>query len=179
MKRTVAVLSLLGVVALATCSVRGAESWQRFVHPTLGFSLSYPAGWEAVSREGVVGVALLGPEIPGSGGLRINVNVVSEVLPREGNIDAIEAIAERQVALILSGYRRLRSDRTTLGGRPAILRYFTWKRNDGVELYQMQLFTYAGRRAYVITGTTLATAPTLERDALLLQQIVTTFRISK
>jgi hypothetical protein len=178
MKRGAAIL-VLGVLALAAGDAPGAEAWKRFVHPSLGFSLSYPPDWAARSEQGIVGVALVGPEIPGAHGLRINVNVVSEMLPREGNLELIESIAERQVSLILSGYRRLRSDRTTLGGRPAILRYFTWRRNDGVEIYQMQLFTYAGRRAYVVTGTTLATSPTIEQDAGLLQRVVTTFRVGK
>jgi hypothetical protein len=179
MKRGVAILMVLGVLASAPREAGGAEAWTRFVHPSLGFSLSYPAGWDARSEQGIVGVSLVGPEIPGASGLHINVNVVSETLPQEGNLDLIESIAERQVSLILSGYRRLRSDRTTLGGRPAILRYFTWRRNDGLEIYQMQLFTYAGRRAYVVTGTTLATSPTIEQDAGLLQRVVTTFRVGR
>jgi hypothetical protein len=170
---------VLGVLVLTAAGAGGAEAWHQFVHPSLGFSLSYPAGWDARSQQGIVGVSLVGPEIPGSNGLHINVNVVTETLPQEGNLDLIESIAERQVSLILSGYRRLRSDRTTLGGRPAILRYFTWRRNDGLEIYQMQLFTYASQRAYVVTGTTLATSPSIAQDAGLLQRVVTTFRIRR
>jgi hypothetical protein len=176
MTRRVAILMVLGVLSLRA-HTSAAEAWTRFTHPSLGFSLSYPAEWDARAQQGIVGVALIGPEIAGTHGLHINVNVVSEALGQEGNLDLIESIAERQVSLILSDYKRLRSDRTTLGGRPAILRYFTWRRNDGLEIYQMQLFTYAGRRAYVVTGTTLATSPTIAQDAGLLQRIVTTFRI--
>lgn len=78
-----------------------------------------------------------------------------------------------------SNYQRLRSDRTTVGGRPAILRYFTWKRNDGLLIYQMQLFTYAGRRAYVVTATTRATSPTIAQEAGILQRIVASSRVRK
>jgi hypothetical protein len=171
---------VLALLATAAAGTRAAETWPRFVHPSLGFSLSYPAGWEVLPiREGTIGVAILGPEIPGTSGLRLNVNVASEVLPQEGNIEMIEALAERQVSLMLNSYQRLRSDRTTVGGRPAILRYFTWKRNDGLLIYQMQLFTYAGRRAYVVTGTTLATSPTIEREAGILQRVVASFRVRK
>jgi hypothetical protein len=41
------------------------------------------------------------------------------------------------------------------------------------------LFTYAGRRAYVVTGTTLATSPTIEREAGILQRVVASFRVRK
>lgn len=175
-----AAVALVAVCALlaAAAGTHAADAWPRFVHPSLGFSLSYPAGWEVLPvREGTIGVAILGPQIPGTGGLRMNVNVATEVLPQEGNIETIEALAERQVSLILSDYQRLRSDRTTVGGRPAILRYFTWKRNDGLLIYQMQLFTYAGRRAYVVTGTTLATSPAIAQEAAILQRIVASFRV--
>lgn len=175
-----AAVALVAVCALlaAAAGTYAADAWPRFVHPSLGFSLSYPAGWEVLPvREGTIGVAILGPQIPGTGGLRMNVNVATEVLPQEGNIETIEALAERQVSLILSDYQRLRSDRTTVGGRPAILRYFTWKRNDGLLIYQMQLFTYAGRRAYVVTGTTLATSPAIAQEAAILQRIVASFRV--
>jgi len=183
MKRGAAIFALVAAVALlatAAAGTVGAEAWPRFVHPSLGFSLSYPAGWKVLPvREGTIAVAILGPEFPGTSGLRLNVNVATEVLPQEGNIEVIEALAERQVSLILSNYQRLRSDRTTVGNRPAILRYFTWKRNDGLLIYQMQLFTYAGRRAYVVTGTTLATSPTVAQEAGALQRIVASFRVKK
>lgn len=177
MKRGVAALAIFGLLALGAAGARGAEVWTRFVDPSLGFSLGYPADWKVVtSRQGPLGVAIIGPEIPGTSGFRPNVNIVSEVLPQAATIDQIEALAESQVALILNSYQRLRNDRTTIAGRPAILRYFTWKRNDGLLIYQMQLFTFAGRRAFVVTGTTLATSPTLERVVGLLQRILLTFR---
>jgi hypothetical protein len=183
MKRGVAVPAVVAVSALlvvAASGAKAAEAWQRFVHPSLGFSLSYPAGWDVLPiREGTIGVAILGPQIAGTGGLRLNVNVASELLPREGTVEMIEALAERQVSLILNNYQRLRSDRTTVGGRPAILRYFTWNRNDGLMIYQMELFTYAGRRAYVVTGTALASSPAIAQEAGTLQRIVASFRVKK
>jgi len=63
-----------------------------------------------------------------------------------------------------------------IGGRPAIFRYYTWKRNDGLELYQMQLYLVASARAYVITGTTATRSGQLQREVGLLQQIIQTFR---
>lgn len=89
------------------------------------------------------------------------------------------AVAKPQVSLTFYNYQHLRSDRTTVVGRPAFLRYFTWKRNDGFLIYQMQLFTCAGRRAHVVTGTTLATSPTIAQEAGILQRIASPFPVKR
>lgn len=175
MKRSAAVLTMCGLLAIAAAGARGAEAWKRFVHPTQGFALSYPAGWELMSRQGTLGVVVVGPEIAGTDGMRVSVSVASENLPREISLDQYESITESKIALIFNGYQRLRTDRTQVAGRAAVLRYFTWKRNDGLGIYQMQLYTLVGRRAYVVTATTTTTSPTLAQDAALLRRIMLTF----
>ena len=175
MKRGVATLTMLALLALGAAGALGAEAWKRFVHPSQGFGLSYPADWAVVSRQGVLGVAVVGPEIAGADGMRLSVSVASETLPREISVDQYESVTESKIALIFNGYQRLRTDRTQVAGRAAILRYFTWKRNDGLGIYQMQLYTLVGRRAYVVTATTTTTSPKLEQDAALLRRIMLTF----
>ncbi|MDR7509441.1 MAG: hypothetical protein QN207_06490, partial [Armatimonadota bacterium] len=56
------------------------------------------------------------------------------------------------------------------------VRYYTWIRGDGVELYQMQLAAIAGTRGYVVTGTTAAASRRLAEEARLLVSILLTFR---
>ena len=174
MTRAVAVLIVLGLFAVAV-GADAAEGWKRFVHPSQGFALSYPADWDVVQRKGVVGLAVVGPEIPGAGGMHVSVSVGSETMPRAMSLDQYESVTESKIALIFGGYQRLRTDRTQIGGHSAILRYYTWRRNDGLGIYQMQLYTLAGRRAYVVTATTTTTSPTLEQDAALLRRIMLTF----
>jgi len=58
----------------------------------------------------------------------------------------------------------------------ARLCYFTWTRNDGVELYQLQLVTIAGTNGYVVTGTTAASSPNLQSEVQLLATILAGFR---
>lgn len=177
MKRGVATLAIFGLLAIAAAGAHGAEAWKRYVHPTQGFALSYPADWELVSRQGgPIGVAVVGPEIPGTGGMHLSVSVASESLPQEISLDEYESVTESKIALIFNGYQRLRTDRTQVAGRAAILRYFTWKRNDGLGIYQMQLYTLVGRRAYVVTATTTTNSPTLAQDAALLRRIMLTFK---
>lgn len=164
------VLAALGSAALA------APGWQTFTHPKLGFSLSYPDSW-SVTRgpTGVVFMAL-GPNPAGVQNLRINVNVGYEEIPAGMTLEEYEAQNESGLGLLFSGYQRLRTDKTVAGDSPAVLRYYTWKRNDGVELYQMQLVTVAGTRGYVVTGTTSTASTRLADEAKLLASIVSTFR---
>src|SRR3990172_1493124 len=82
MTRAVAVLIVLALLAVAAAGTKAAEGWKRFVHPSQGFALSYPADWDVVQRQGVVGLAVVGPEIPRAGGMHVSVSVGSETMPR-------------------------------------------------------------------------------------------------
>lgn len=68
------------------------------------------------------------------------------------------------------------TQRLARGGVGIGIWYYTWKRNDGVELYQIQLMVVAGGRGYVVTGTTGAASRRLQDEAQLLVGILVTFR---
>jgi hypothetical protein len=175
MRRTVVLLVALGCLASGAVPATGAPGWKRFVHPTLKFALSYPASWTVVSQQGAIAVAVVGPQIAGAPGMNLSVNVASEILPKGMTLEQYESATESKIALVFSGYQRLRTDRPQVGARAAVLRYFTWKRNDGLGIYQMQLYMVAGRRAYVVTATTTTSSPSLEQEAALLRSIMLTF----
>lgn len=172
--RSVAVLLL--AVLLAAGPSSAAAAWLKFVHPKLGFSFSYPSGWVIAPPIHGIEVMVIGPEPAGVSGVRLNVNVTSEALPPGVSVDAYETANESQLQLLFHGYKRLRTDRTKAGGHAALLRYFTWKRNDGVELYQMQLVTVSDAQGYVVTGTTATSSAKLADDAQLLASILASFR---
>ena len=168
---------LLGVLLLVPPrTALATEGWQTFTHPELGFSLSYPDSWaETKGPSGVVFMAL-GPAPAGVLGFRMNVNVTHEEIPSGMNVEDYEAQNESGLGLLFAGYRRLRSDRLMISSYAAVVRYYTWKRNDGVELYQIQLVTVAGSRGYVVTGTTTTASTRLADEAKLLVSILLTFR---
>lgn len=118
----------------------------------------------------------LGPVAASAQNFRLNVNVTYEELPSGMNVENYEAQNEAGLGVLFTGYRRLRSDRLMIGAYPAVVRYYTWKRGDGVELYQMQLVTLAGNRGYVVTGTTTTASSHLADEAKLLVSILLTFR---
>ncbi len=96
---------VLALVLLAAGTATGAEAWRRFVHPSQGFALSYPAQWEIVSsHQGTIGLAVVGPGIAGANGFRLSVNVASEPVPQDATVDQLEALTESKVALLLNGY---------------------------------------------------------------------------
>ncbi len=166
-----ALVSLLVLVPAAS-----AQAWQTYRHPKLGFSLNYPDSWSVTNGPTGVVFMALGPTPSGVQGLRLNVNVTYEEVPTGVSVEEYEAQNETGLGLLFNGYRRLRTDRTMIGAFPAVVRYYTWKRNDGVELYQMQLVTIASTRGYVVTGTTATSSSNLSDDAKLLVSILLTFR---
>ncbi len=164
------------VLAALSGAALAAPGWQTFTHPQLGFSLSYPESWNVTKGPTGVVFMAIGPTPAGVPNLRINVNVSYEEIPAGMTLEQYEAQNESGLGLLFSGYQRLRTDKTVAGDSPAVLRYYTWKRNDGVELYQMQLVTIAGTRGYVVTGTTSTGSTRLADEAKLLASIVLTFR---
>ena len=172
----IAVSILILALLVPTGTALATEGWQTFTHPQLGFALSYPDGW--TQAKGPTGVAFMavGPAPAGGPGFRMNVNVTYEEIPSGMNVEDYEAQNESSLGLLFTGYHRLRSDRTMIGSFPAVVRYYTWKRGDGVELYQMQLVTIAGSHGYVVTGTTTTSSSRLADEAKLLISILLTFR---
>lgn len=175
-RRTSAWIVAALMSVLVAASVHAASAWLRYVHPRLGFSLTYPAGWVIGPKVSEIEVMVLGPGPVIAGGVRLNANVTSESLPPGVSVAEYEEANESQLRLLFQDYRRLRTDRTKVGGYVATLRYFTWRRNDGVELYQIQLVTVAGTQGYVVTGTTAASSPNLQAELQLLTSILVGFR---
>ena len=177
MARRITSIAAAVALVLAVGTAAGAQNaWRTFTHPNYGFSITYPQGWNLTSDEGTLALMVMGPEPAGVASLRLNVNVTTDRVPAGMSVDRFEAMSESRMGLLFNAYQRLRTDRTTIAGRPAILRYYTWKRNDGLELYQMQLYVVAGERGYVVTGTTSTQSSALQREASLLLRIVQTFR---
>ncbi len=175
-------LGCLLVIALVLTLGRGAlpshaaTGWHFYTHPTYGFSMSYPDGWTLKrSESSVIVMMAVGPKSAGQPEFRMNVNVVVDSVPADTSIEEFDTVANAKLQQIFPGYQLLRSDRTQLGGLPAVVRYITWHARN-VELYQLQLGLIVGTRLYVVTGTTLAASGRLKDEALLLQQILVTFR---
>lgn len=163
--------TVLGVIAPAS-----AQGWQTFRHPKLGFSLNFPDNWSITNGPTGVVFMALGPSPAGVQGLRLNVNVTYEEIPLGMGVEEYDTQNESGLGLLFNGYRRLRTDKTMIGSYPAVVRYYTWKRNDGMELYQLQLVTIAGTRGYVVTGTTATSSTRLPDETKLLVSILLTFR---
>lgn len=169
-------LAAAAIILTLAGSAAAQATWEKFTHPQYGFSLSYPSHWDADSGKDPLVFLAVGPFVSGMNSFRINVNVVTETVPADLTVERYEARSESQLGLLFHDYRRLRTDRTSVGSIPALLRYFTWRRNDGVELYQMQLNVVSRGRAYVVTGTTSAQSTQLQQEADLLVRILQTFR---
>jgi predicted Zn-dependent protease len=173
--RTIFLISAVLIVLLSG-RARAQERWQTFIHPQLGFSLSYPEGWTVPRNPTGIVFMAIGPEPAGVQGQRMNINVTYEEVRVGTTVDQFDAQNEAEQGMLDKGYRRLRTDKTLIDTSPAVIRYYIWKRDDGVERYQMQLVTIAGTQAYTVTGTTSTASARLADETKLLVSILLTFR---
>lgn len=109
------IVAALMTALLAVGPVSAASAWLRYVHPRLGFSLTYPAGWVIGPKVSGIEVMVLGPGPVIAGGVRLNANVTSESLPPGVSVAEYEEANESQLRLLFQDYRRLRTDRTKVG----------------------------------------------------------------
>ncbi len=147
----------------------GAE-WASFEHPNPPFAIQYPSEWTRLSADKL---ALLVLVAPGSKGL--GVIVVGAPLDPGDTLDDLLADLPRVIPTRFSGYQPLRTDRTSLAGRPAFVHYFTGIRN-GVRLYIMMAAVTTDTHGYLVFGMTPADSPRLREELTLLQKILVGFR---
>lgn len=168
-------LAVSAVVLALTGNAAAQGTWKKFTHPQYGFSLQYPSGWNANSGKAPFVFEAVGPLVAGMNSFRINVHVVMVTVPAGLTVERFEAVNESRITL--PGYQHLRTDRTTVGNVPALLRYVTWWPNDTLEAYQIQLNVVSSGRGYVVTGTTSTQSARLQQEADLLVRILRTFRV--
>lgn len=172
--RSTSIVAFMIMILLATATA-AAPAWVKYTHPQLGFSLNYPENWTTAEMSGV-DFMTLGPDAVGLPGMRLNVNVTHETVPAGTSADVYHTKTEEVLKSIFHEYRLLRTDRVKAVTYPALLRQYTWKANNGMELYQLQLVTVDGTRGFIVTGTTGAASAKLEDETKLLARILVTFQ---
>ena len=141
------------------------------------FTISFPAEWEVQTREGdkpaIIGVA------PANGApVRPNINVVIDALQSPASSEELAQAAEPTMRAIFHEFTVVQEGRMQIGGLPAYYRYYTWRANNGIALYQIQVYMTVGSRAFVITGTTENDPQRIRESMPLLVRIIDTFRPS-
>lgn len=174
--RRVAVVAILTITLASATALAEVPAWLKFTHPELGFSVRYPGDWTLASGVSGVDFVALGPTVAGVQGMRLNVNITHDAVPAGTSVDVYHTKSEEVLKSTFSAYRLVQTRRITIGDFPAVFRQYTWKRNDGIELYQLQLLTIDRVRGYVVTGTTLAVSSHLKGEAKALANIMLTFR---
>jgi hypothetical protein len=148
--------------------VRGA-GWVTFRHPDPPFAITYPSEWVRISADKLTLLVLVAPSSRGLG----MVVVAVPVKPGE-NVDDLVPELPRIIPRSFTEYRPLRTDRTTLGGRPTIVHYFTGVRNNQ-RVYVMLGALTSSNYGFLLYGTTALDSPQLREELTLLQQIIVRF----
>lgn len=169
---TVVLIALVSTTAIGA-AVALPATLQLARDPRGRFKIDFPQDWQVVKREGgpstVVGFS---PAPPGQ--FRANVNVVVEDLAGPVSPAAYGQQARPKMAAAFQDFTVLKEGSATIAHRQAYYRYYTWTR-AGTPLYQVQTYFTLGRRAYVLTGTTVNHASRIRRDIPVISQIFETF----
>src|SRR5512134_1826065 len=168
--RLTAVVMLALSLPLGAQPAAGGSAWVTFTHPNPPFAIQYPGDWVRLTADKVALLVLVDPETRGLGLVVVGV----EVGPGE-NAYNLEPRLPQIISRSFSDYRPLRTDRTALNGRPAIVHYFTGIRN-GVRVYVMLGAVATNAWGYVLYGTTTVDSPRLREELGLLQRIIAGFR---
>jgi len=147
----------------------GAE-WVTFRHPDPPFAVQYPAEWVRISADKLALLVLVAPRSRGLGFVIVGVPV-----KQDESVEDLVPELPRIIPKTFSDYRPLRTDRTTLGGRPAIVHYFTGIRNSE-RVYVMLAAVTSNAYGFLLFGTTAVDSPYLREELALLQRIIIGFR---
>jgi hypothetical protein len=176
--RIVRVVSLV-LVALVSTAAIGAmvarpAGVQLAADPNGRFSIKFPSDWQVVKTlSGPSTVVGLGPAPPGQ--FHVNVNVVVEDLAAPVSPATYAHLARAKMATAFQDFTVLGEGSATIAHRQAYYRYYTWRRSTGGVLYQVQTYFTLGRRAFVLTGTTINNAERIRQDIPVIGEIFETF----
>jgi hypothetical protein len=148
---------------------------QSVADPKGRFTIDFPADWRILTpQSGMVAVMGVAPSQGNSH--RASVNVIVEDLARDMPAEAYAEISERMLRTIFQDYTVVQQGPIAIAGQAAYYRYYTWRTNTGEVFYQVQVYVTAGRRGFVITGSTLNEPESTRRDVPVIVQIIGTFR---
>jgi len=148
---------------------------QSVADPKGRFTIDFPADWRVLTpRSGIVAVMGIAP--PQGQPHRASVNVIVEDLARDMPAQAYAEISERMLKTIFQDYTVVKQGPVAIAGQAAYYRYYTWRTNTGDVFYQVQVYVTAGRRGFVITGSTSNEPESMRRDVPIIVQIIGTFR---
>ena len=171
-------IALVVILALSVVPARAQSDWERFTHPTVGFSLSYPPGWVPQTASNPnLHLILIGPSAARVPDFPMGVIVISVPAPpnatAERVFDGAEPLREQ-----VGNARILRVDRTKLNGISAAVIYAT-SYVRGTDLYIMVLLTIAKSRGYMVVGVTALDSSQLAAETRQLQAILASFRLGQ
>ncbi len=180
MRERLAVSLVLAALLSATPSIIAAAQpvgTHTILDPGGRFSISFPTEWQVeTSASGKPAVIGAGPNQPGE--FRINVNVVVEALPAAMSAQDFAVASEPALRTIFHEFTVAQEGPAQIGGRAAYYRYYTWRTNTGVSVYQIQVYLTTEQTGFVMTGSTINDPARLRTDLPVLARIIESFRLA-
>lgn len=177
-------IALVVILALTVVPAQAQSDWERYTHPTMGFSVSYPPGWVAHTNPyhdpalAPLHVVIVGPLAAGVPNFQMGVVVISVPVPPNTTAEHVFDGADQPLREQVGDARVLRVDHTKLNGIPASVLYATsYARRTPI--YVMTLLVAANSRGYVVAGVTALDSTELAAETRQLQTILASFRPGK
>ena len=147
---------------------------QRVADPKGRFTISFPSDWRVV-RSTEAMPAVLGAAPARAGEDPATVYVIVEDLPLALSAQGYAQAAGRLLRDKVQGFAPIQEGATSIAGRPAYYRYYTWRANTGSAYYELQLYVTVQKRGFQVTGTTLYDAQRMRKDVPTLTLILQSF----
>ncbi len=175
-------IALVVMLAFSVVPAHAQNDWQRYTHPTVGFSVKYPPGWVAHTNPHTTDpqlaplhVVIVGPFSAGVPNFQMGVVVISVPVPPNTTAEHVFDGADEPLRQQVGDARVLRVDHTKLNGIPASVLYATsYARRTPI--YVMTLLVAANSRGYVVSGITALDSAELAAETKQLQTILASFR---
>jgi hypothetical protein len=151
------------------CAVAFAQT-ATYSNPAARFAIDYPNGW--VAREGVFGATVMILR-PNPSGFSTNLNVIVSRVGSQVTLEGAEQEIIRQLTEVVTDFKLVSQQRTTLAGQTAIATLSTG-RQGRYNLVWYQLIALREGLSYTVTFTVEASA--YESERVPLGNILGTFR---
>ncbi|WP_161882883.1 DcrB-related protein [Deinococcus alpinitundrae] len=122
-----------------------------YTDATDGFSVTAPTGWKQSSYPGT-SVVFLAPKTVSA--FNPNINVLVQAVPAGVTLKDYDAVTLDQITKLITDGKLISKKAVTLDGLKATQLNYTGRQGQ-YKLYFTQTYALVGKKAYVLTGTTI------------------------
>lgn len=162
--RQLSMVSALSVLALSAAALA-------YTDPADGFTATAPKGWRQSSYPGT-SVVFASPKVVSA--FTPNINVLVQTVPAGATLKDYDAVTLDQIKKLITDGKLISQKAVTLSGFRATQLNYTGRQGQ-YKLFFTQTYALVGKKAYVLTGTTVQGQDAALRPVM--DEFVRTFKV--